>query len=220
MRIRSDEGPENIETFDPANSGIEDPVTFYKACHSLGEKKFWKLAEEFPQVDFTSILPSMVYGRYIPGYPEEGKGKGSLTFIYSLLAGDPGAKMGNFPSFDNTQQLHAIDVAKAHLKALQTPPLPATDGRRKRFPISQGIFSYVDAIRVLKKARPELAWRLPDENDPAGDKQCKKELDTSFAEEILGMKRADYISGEETLLDTTDSLVAWEKAIGREVVKA
>ena len=53
--IRPDWGPEDLETFRP-DADIEDPVVFYEACHSVGEKKFWKIAEEYPQVDFTSSM--------------------------------------------------------------------------------------------------------------------------------------------------------------------
>jgi nucleoside-diphosphate-sugar epimerase len=157
----------------------------------------------------------MCYGGFIPGYPDDRKGTGSTRFMYSLLIGAEGEQMKVFPKFPFSQQVNASDVAKAHVKALEIPPLPASDGRRKRFIISQGCYTYVEAIRLLKKERPELAWRLPDENDPAGTKQSKKVFDTSLAAEILGMKQADYVGPEKTLLDTIDQLVTWEKATGQ-----
>jgi hypothetical protein len=159
------------------------------------------------------VMPSMTYGGYIPGYPDDLKGIGSTRFLYSLIVGEPGEKMGVFPKYPVSQQINAYDVAKAHVKALSVGPL--SDGRRKRFLVSQGSYTYVEAVRLLKKERPELAWRLPDENDPAGATQSTKVFDTSFAAEVLGMRQDDYISAKKTVLDTIDQLVAWEQATGK-----
>jgi len=198
----NDWGKESEETVNL--DAISEPLMMYYASQSLAEKRFWEHAERNPQVDFTSIVPTMVYGGWIPGYPDETKLVGSSRFMYSLITGE----LGEGPNTCHvSQQINAFDVAKAHLKAIEMPPI---EGKRKRFVISQGSFTYVQGIQLLKKERPELISRLPDKNDPCGKLQSTKEFDCSFAEEVLGMRRADYISAEKTLLDTIDQLVTWE----------
>lgn len=151
----------------------------------------------------------MVYGGWIPNYPASRKPCGSSRFAYSLLIGEEGSQPKEFPKFAVSALVHAKDVARAHLAALKASPLP--EGKKKRFIISQGNFTYVQAIKLLKKERPELVGRLPDENDPQGGKQSIAVFDSSFAEEVLGMKEEEYVSAERTYLDTIDGFVKWEK---------
>lgn len=152
----------------------------------------------------------MVYGGWIPNYPSlESLAGSSCQFIYHLITGEPGEGPNSFPKWPFPQQVHAYNVAKAHVKALYTPPLK--DGRIKRFIVSQGSFTFLDAIKLIKRERPALASRLPREDDPAADKQSPLTFDTSFTSEVLGLRQEEYISAEKTWLDTIDQLLEWEK---------
>jgi len=184
------------------------PSLVYPATKLAAEKRFWEIASENPQADFTSILPSMVYGGWIKDYPVD-PNNSTCRFVHHLISGEPGKGPNSFPKWPFPQLVNASDVAKAHVKALDV--LPLENGQKKRFIISQGNFTYLEAIKLLRRERPELASRLPSEDDPAAKRQSPTVFDASFAAKILGMAISEYIPAEKTWLDTIDQLVAWEK---------
>jgi nucleoside-diphosphate-sugar epimerase len=99
------------------------------------------------------------------------------------------------------------DAAKAHVLAVSAPPVPGTD---KRLLVYSGTFTWEAVVEVIHKARPELASRFPAES-AKHPPQTTAPLDTSFAEEVIGLRKADYIPLEQTILATLDSVVEWEK---------
>ncbi|KAE9390400.1 hypothetical protein BT96DRAFT_1002307 [Gymnopus androsaceus JB14] len=93
----------------------------------------------------------------------------------------------------------------AHVAALSAPPIP---GRDKRFIISATTFKWKDVEDLIRRERPELANRLPKEDD-VPPKQTDAPLDTRFTAEVLGLK--EYIPWEDTALAGIDAGAAWEK---------
>lgn len=152
----------------------------------------------------------MAYGGWLPNYQVKDPNDGTNMFVYQIITGQPGEGPNSFPKWPFPQHAHVSDIAKAHVKALDTPPLQ--DGRRKRFIINQGSFTYLEGIKLLKQERPSLASRLPSENDPAAAMFSPTDFDASFAEEVLGMKKSEYITPEKTWLETIDQLVKWEES--------
>jgi len=186
---------------------MDNPGMAYPISKLAAELKFWDYADQNPSIDFSAILPPMVYGGWLPLIDPS---VSTNQFIYQLITGQLGEGPSSFPKWPFPQHVHVSDVAKAHIKALNAPRLD--DGRRKRFIVAQGSFTYLEAIRLLKRERPALVSRLPSEEDPAANGQSPTEFDTSFTAEILGMKKSEYIPSEKIWLEVIDQLVAWEKS--------
>ena len=122
--------------------------------------------------------------------------------MYGLVA-------GAYPAIPVGHMVDVRDAAKAHVLALTTAPL--TDGRDKRLTILSKIFTWAEAAQVIRARRPELADRLPGASDVAPP-QSNAPLDTQFAADVLGL--TDYIPWEETVLESIDYALRWEKEKG------
>ncbi len=151
-----------------------------------------------------SVVPPAIYGSILPTFPRpaEISGLASLGFIYELLTCGP----DRWPDVALGNGVHVTDVARAHVLALEAPPL--RNGRHKRLLVSYGTDSWPRAAEFLRKERPELSSRLPRVDVPPIP-QTVVPLDTSLAEQVLGI--TSWILWEQTLLDSVDSVLAWEK---------
>ncbi|KAJ7088383.1 hypothetical protein B0H15DRAFT_841179 [Mycena belliarum] len=225
----------DIESIDPEK---HTPSYGYIASKITSEKLIWKAeqkmkaeqeskANEFPRIEFTSILPSTVYGWFLKDYPvpKTISEFNANKFLYGLIP--PSDQFPSFPTYPLRTVVHNQDVAKAHVLALTAPAPP--DGQRRRFIVSQGMMSWVDAIEFLQqpetitkfKARLRelkasertvsngIVPRLPDVKDAM--QMSKFNLDSSLTESVLGMKASDYIPWQETLLEVMPELLAWEE---------
>jgi nucleoside-diphosphate-sugar epimerase len=123
----------------------------------------------------------------------------------------------DFPTWPITTIAHNRDVAKAHVLALTAPVLPK--GEKKRFIISLGTMTWVEAIEFLKEPEVvaklkerghDILSRLPDVAKAA--MQSQYSLDTTLTETVLGLKKEDYISWKDTILEVVPNLMDWEKA--------
>lgn len=132
-------------------------------------------------------------------------------FIYELI--QPGVK---FPTWPLTTIAHNRDVAKAHVLALTAPVLPK--GEKKRFILTLGTMTWAQAITYLKEPEVvakfearghDIMSRLPDAS--LAGVQSQYSLDTSLTETVLGLKKDDYISWQDTLLEVVPNLMDWEK---------
>ncbi|KAK7022948.1 hypothetical protein VNI00_016838 [Paramarasmius palmivorus] len=178
----------------------------YHAAKILSDKKIWEIAQEHPDVDITIIIPPLVLGPFLANYPypSDPIGLGTTAFAYELITGGPEGP-NSYPTNPMGHIIDVRDVAKAHVLALDTPPIP---GRHKRIIISAGIFTWKDAAEVVRKAHPELEPRLPSANavPPA---QTDAPLDTSFASEVLGLK--EYIPWQESILAAIEMCLQYEE---------
>ncbi|CDO68381.1 hypothetical protein BN946_scf184815.g28 [Trametes cinnabarina] len=208
-----------------------DPLYVYCGAKLLAEQAAWDFAakhrdldlatseNEQPLVFFLQFLllilahavnPPFVYGRPVEGLVT-GKGVMSLgtnALIYQLIAGEPGRPL---PPQLTPFYCHVRDVARAHVLALKLPKLPASaDVQEKRFIVAgPGPILWPDAVKVLLGKCPALKDRLPTlDNAPPLPGPLAK-VDTTHAAEVLGMK--DYVSWEDTLLETIDALLEVEE---------
>ncbi|KAJ7699485.1 hypothetical protein B0H16DRAFT_783730 [Mycena metata] len=186
------------------------PSYTYIASKTISEKLVWKAAEKYPHIDFTSILPSAVYGWRIKDYPvyKSIPELNANKFLYQFLHKDV-----TYPTVD---VVHNYDVARAHVLALTAPVLPK--GEKKRFIVSAGKMTWVDAIQFLSDPEivakftaqgHDIVARLPDISTVGTQSQFG--LDASLTETALGMKPAEYITWKEILLEVVPNLLDWEK---------
>lgn len=121
--------------------------------------------------------------------------------FYGKVLGGSATKLEH-PQTPTAHTIDVRDVAKAHILALTAPP-PSQVGR-KRLLIAGPSLTWKNAIEHLKKARPELADRLPDTNAAGVEKIGG--IDTSRSAEVLDLQ--EYIEWQKTAEDTADSLLA------------
>jgi hypothetical protein len=67
-----------------------------------------------------------------------------------------------------------------------------------------------ETIAVFKERGHDIVARLPDVS--AAGMQSQFSLDTSLTENVLGLKKDDYITWKEILLEVVPNLMDWEKA--------
>ncbi|KAF8918963.1 hypothetical protein CPB85DRAFT_1430117 [Mucidula mucida] len=183
----------DIDDIDPKQ---HEPSYTYVACKAISDKLLWKAAEKYTHIDFTTVFPPTIYG----------------CSCYELIQKGVG-----FPTWPITTIAHNRDVAKAHVLALTAPALPK--GEKKRLIVSLGTMTWVEAIAFLQQPEVvakfterghDILARLPDVSK-AGI-QSQYGLDTSLTEEVLGLKKEDYIPWQELLLEVMQNLMDWEKA--------
>ena len=164
--------------------------------------------------DEFTVFPPTIYGWFTKDYPAP-KSVAELNgnkFLYELIQKDV-----KFPTWPITTIAHNRDVAKGHVLALIAPVLPK--GQKKRLIISVGAMTWIEAIEFLKtpevvakfKERGhDIVARLPDVS--AAGMQSQYRLDISLSESVLGLKKDDYISWKEILLEVMPNLLDWEQA--------
>lgn len=146
-------------------------------------------------------------------------------FLYGLIP--PTTEFPSFPVYPLRDVVHNLDVARAHVRALTAPAPP--NGERRRFIVSGGPMSWVEAIEFLQEPEtivkfkanlaerglPEaivsrgIVPRLPDVSKSG--MQSRFNMDASLTETVLGMKASDYISWKDILLEVMPHLMAWEE---------
>ena len=104
----------------------------------------------------------------------------------------------------NCTRSNHVDVAKAHVLALQTP---AANGAR--IPLYGGGFTWGQAVEYLHATRPDLRARLVPVGSGNPAPSTMSTISTRGAEEKLGIK--SFIGWKQSLDDTVDSLLELEK---------
>lgn len=102
------------------------------------------------------------------------------------------------------------DIAAIHVGALDSPPESET-GRKRLIISSPHGFQYADAIPYIASVRPELGDRLA---DPAKATVFPKDViptDLERVELVTGFKVEQYRPWRETVLETVDCLLGFEK---------
>ncbi|KAJ7440346.1 hypothetical protein B0H11DRAFT_2099933 [Mycena galericulata] len=176
----------------------------YAASKKFAELALWEWADKHPHVEVTTLNPPFFYGPFTAHFPVPEADFGALStdlVLYNLLFAD-----GTFPS--QTRYIDVRDVAQAHIRALNSPP--TAEVGRKRIILSspygwpiQRTVDYIAAERPALKSRlitgtPEL---MPFDVIP---------VDFARVEHVLGMKKSDFHTKEQTILDTVDALVKVE----------
>ncbi|ESK82147.1 3-beta hydroxysteroid dehydrogenase isomerase family protein [Moniliophthora roreri MCA 2997] len=184
----------------------QDAVFVYQAAKTVVDKRLLQIARENSDVDVTVLLPSMVFGPFVPNfpYPSNISQLGTNAIAYGLIAGGPDGP-NTYPSLHIGHLVDVHDVAKAHVLALDAPPVP---GRHKRMIVYSGIFKWKDAAEVIRKTHPELAPRLPS-SDAAPPAQTDAPLDISFTSEVLGMRK--YVPWEESVVAAIEVCLEHER---------
>lgn len=120
--------------------------------------------------------------------------------IYGLISGEKGRPLGfQMPP----QCMDVRDVALAHVRALDVPP---RKGKRYFIWGGQAMIN-TKAVPYIAEKKPELKNRLPS-LEGAQEVKVYAKIDAGPAEKDFGTK--EYISWEQTLEESVDSLLAWE----------
>ncbi|KAJ3723305.1 hypothetical protein C8R42DRAFT_665855 [Lentinula raphanica] len=191
--------PVTLETLDRN----QPPMAMYQQSKTLADREIWKLAKEHPDIDFTVLLPPAVFGPLVPNFPVTDSPK-SIGTNYNL-AQIITSGTETYPAYRLGHLADVRDVARAHILALATPPIP---GRDKRFIIINTTFTWKMVVDLIRRERPELAHRLPKEG-LVPPRLTDAPLDKTFAAEGLDLN--EFIPWEETVLAGIDVQVAWEK---------
>ncbi|KAJ3905185.1 hypothetical protein F5879DRAFT_1076943 [Lentinula edodes] len=188
-------------------------VTAYIAAKTLAEKEVWSFADAHPQMDITTINPPYLYGAATKEFASY-LAAPSLTLIstliniYKLL--NP---KGAYP--DQPLYLDVRDAAKAHIGALSSK----VAGRKRIIISSPHDTVFADVIKAVNEKRPELKDRLTKTTPPEFPFK-KLNYDSKKVEEVCGLKPEDFVSVNDTFIDSIDSLLGLEKqwkAAGHEI---
>ncbi|KAJ4481272.1 hypothetical protein J3R30DRAFT_3700970 [Lentinula aciculospora] len=191
--------PVTLETF----NRDQPLMAIYQESKALADKKVWELANELRFDTNLSVLPTLIFGPLVPNYPVSNSQTSIGTNFNLIKIITTGTDA--YPTFPHGHLVDVRDIARAHIAALSAPPIP---GRDKRLIISNTIFKWKDVSDLIRRERPDLAFRLPKE-DIIPPRQSDAPLDTSFASEVLGL--TEFIHWEETALAAIDVQIAWEK---------
>ncbi|KAF7346828.1 Epimerase domain-containing protein [Mycena sanguinolenta] len=213
----------NPVTKEMALDGGNDMQT-YSASKKFAEIALWEWAEKHPHVEVTtrtSILfekkrgndvvwpsqvnPTFFYGPFTAHFHVTPQDFGALStdvMIYNLLFKD-----GVFPYF--TRYIDVRDVAQAHVRALNSRPTAEVGRKRIVFSAPYG-WSFQQILDLIAEKRPALKGRLI-VGTPQEEPFHILPMDFRRVEEVLGMKKSDFYSIEETMLDTVDSLIEMEE---------
>ncbi|TFK62519.1 NAD(P)-binding protein, partial [Pluteus cervinus] len=190
-------------TREEVHAHASDDFFVYASSKILAERAVWKFAQENPQVDIATVLPSFVYGPFPEHFPlpSSPNALGTNRIVFNLISGE-------VPIPSSPFVVDVRDVAKAHVLALSVPRVPeGGDLEQKRFLVASSVYTWRDAAADLKKSRPGLKILSP-EDIPALPGNFST-VDTTRAREVLGIK--EWITPKKTVEDAVDSLVEAQK---------
>ncbi|EEB99841.1 hypothetical protein MPER_00380, partial [Moniliophthora perniciosa FA553] len=103
----------------------QDSFFVYQAAKTVADKKLWDIAREHPDVDITALLPPLVLGPLVAGfpYPSDLNQVGTDFLVYGLLTGGPDGP-NTYPPSNIGHVVDVRDIAKAHILALDAPKVP------------------------------------------------------------------------------------------------
>ncbi|KAF5372591.1 hypothetical protein D9758_005160 [Tetrapyrgos nigripes] len=198
-----------------------NPITKEQAFESgnplhiyFAEKKYADLAvidflKSRPHLDVTMICPPFIYGPVPPGFeeflpePSSVPALSSNGHVYGLLEGDK-SQIPGIPGYVDIR-----DVARAHILALNSIPQSAvSDGKLKRLAIASPVENdWREALKYIAKERPHLKDRLtsPKKVPVFEEHDRLNGIDFGRLEEVLGLKKDEFKTWKETVLDAVDS---------------
>jgi nucleoside-diphosphate-sugar epimerase len=152
------------------------------------------------------VSPPFLYGAFAPSFFASAPSYSAVStnaIIYRLLS-----PTGVFPRIPGHADIR--DAARAHVLALTAPPTSSVG--RKRILIANPYGSdFKGSIALIAAKRPELKDRLVDVDKAPSYPFTKLPIDFGRVEEVLGMKKDDFIKWDDTVLDTVDALIGVEK---------
>ncbi|KAF5365213.1 hypothetical protein D9758_005447 [Tetrapyrgos nigripes] len=184
-----------------------DPVHVYFAQKKYADLAVIDFLKTRPHLDVTMICPPFVYGPVPPGFQELLQELNSVTLssnahVYGLLEGDKG-QLPPVPGYVDIR-----DVVRAHILALNSIPQSAvSDGKLKRLAIVSPIENdWREALKYIAEERPHLKDRLiSPKKVPVFEEHRLKGIDFGRLEEVLGLKKDEFKTWKETVLDAVDS---------------
>lgn len=154
------------------------------------------------------MTPPWIFGPFAPGFENiipkpDYKAFSTDGYIYALLR----AENEHYPSSEGFVDVR--DLARAHIAALN--PISSVAGHKRLAIVSPYPSDYRDAIKYLADERPELRDRLADPSKAPIFASFKLDVDLTPIENVLGIKKDSYKTWRETVLDTVDNLISFEK---------
>ncbi|KAG5638425.1 hypothetical protein H0H81_012756 [Sphagnurus paluster] len=177
----------------------------YGAAKTLAEQEVWAFGEAHPDMDITTINPPFLYGPFAEGFTMPSPDYYALStnlYIYRFLKSS-----SSFPVFPGYVDVR--DVAKAHVLALTGPPSFSVGPKRVVISSPHGCV-FKEIINLIREKRPTLEQRINKDTPPTFSID-RLAVDFARIEEVLGFKKEEFRSIEDTILDTVDSLLAFEK---------
>jgi len=187
----------NPATYEEAIKGDKPGIWIYCASKKLAEVAAFDYAKEHPELQITTINPSLIFGPPEQSVSSNATLNASSQTIYQLISGE--AKTippDSLPLFVDVR-----DVAQAHVLALQNDSVIG-----KRVLLSGGSYTLYDTVKLIAEKRPELKSRLPSLDGAQPNARPISNVDTSIAKE-LGVS---FTSFETCLFDTVDALLQKE----------
>ncbi|KAF9482238.1 NAD(P)-binding protein [Pholiota conissans] len=181
----------------------------YAASKKYAELAVWEWAEQHPHVDVTTLTPPFIYGPFAPLWLPIPAGEfarfSTNMMLYNLL-------FHNGVHQPRPSHIDVRDVARAHVAAaLADNANVKDDGKRKRIIFtSPNPFVFADIKADILRARPELEGRFIQTPPPVLNFE-RFDIDFGRIEEVLGIKKEDFHTRQETFLDGIDSILEVEK---------
>ncbi|KAJ7753635.1 hypothetical protein DFH07DRAFT_904109 [Mycena maculata] len=195
----------NPVTKETALSGENELVT-YAASKKFAELALWEWADKHPHVEVTTLNPTIFYGPFTSHFRSSIPAPNftalsTNVLLYKFLFPD-----GAFPW--SPVHIDVRDVAKAHVRALTSPPT-AEVGRKRIILSSPHGWPFQEIVNFIAAQRPALKSRLITATPPVFPADA---LPADFArvERVLGIKVSDFYTKEQTTLDAIDALVEVE----------
>ena len=103
------------------------------------------------------------------------------------------------------------DAAKVAVRALESPPTSVV-GRKRIVLSSPHGLDFRKVIEMIREKRPELRERLVGVDRVPVYAMDRAPIDFERVEEVVGMKKEDFMPLEKTFLEAVDAVVGVEKA--------
>ncbi|KAG7448805.1 NAD(P)-binding protein [Guyanagaster necrorhizus] len=186
----------NPLTYELAVSGALPGVGVYAVSKKIAEEAAFEFDREHPEMRITVMSPTMIYGPLVLPADLSALNTSSQD-IYNLISGK--LEETGLPAYTDVR-----DVAALHVKALKVDSVIG-----KRVLVNGGMYTFYEAVNILREKRPNFAHRLPSLDVVEKVRDPTAKIDVSIAETELGIK---WISFEQCLLDTIDGFVKMETA--------
>jgi len=183
-----------------AEEATKDPATGYRASKTFAEKAGWEFVEkEKPNFSIATINPPLVFGPIHPGLQSLDSLNTSNNNLYKLIKG--GEK--EIPPIATPLWVDVRDVALAHVLAAEKK-----EAGGNRFFVVAGYWSTRLAGEIVEKNFPEFKDKLPPKPWTAGELPAKDQLPGFNNSKSKNELDIQYISFEQSVIDTVKSFKA------------
>lgn len=177
---------------------LENPGNGYRASKKYAELAAWDFLEkEKPNFTIATICPPAVFGPIVHHLNSldalNTSNERMRDYIQGKLKDSPDGPMAPVYIWVDVR-----DVALAHVNAMERD-----EAQNKRFLTTAGHFSNQAIVNTIRKNFPEYKDQLPPESWKGGYTPEVYKVDTSQAENILGIK---WTPIEKSVTDTVQSL--------------